>query len=52
MEPSHFLVAYYLGLLVFVGNFFVMYRMIRTFKETKKIEKRVVQLLLYRKRRR
>lgn len=52
MEVNTFVIAYYLGLLVFVGNFLIMWRNVRTHQEIKLVEKRVVNLLMARKRRR
>lgn len=52
MESNTFVLAYYLGLLVFVGNFLIMWRAVKTQAEVKIIEKRIVSLLRLRKRRR
>lgn len=47
---SAFLLAYYLGLIVFVFNFLAMRRIVRTYREIKQAEKNIVKLLMLRRR--
>jgi hypothetical protein len=50
METNYFVIAYYLGLIVLVGNFLVMQRAVRSYSEMKAIERRVINILRMRKR--
>lgn len=52
MSASEFVIAYYLGLIVFIGNFVLVWSMARTKAETIAAEKRIIRLILSRRRRR
>jgi hypothetical protein len=52
MPVEHIMLGWYLGILVFGGNFLVMRRCIRTYQDTKKIETRVINILRARRGRR
>jgi hypothetical protein len=52
MPVEHIMLGWYLGILVFGGNFLVMNRAIRTHREIKQIETRIINILRVRKRRR